>query len=430
MRWMPTDARPIAQARPCEDCQGVAPHRVTESAPYTEDPMLLEQPLGHEPVAGPGWFHGGYPEVPLWSETSSPLGCWLEGPDRFWIRGEYLMWWTEGSSYPPLVTTSELGTSVADSGILGLDSTSILFGGGDVNTDMHSGGRLTLGWWLMPCELAVEANYLGIGRETTELSGNAAEHWILARPYFDLATNTDAAMLIAHPELLDGSITAEASTELQGAEVLVRRIFLNNGCQQAGFLVGYRFARLDERLEIGHQSEWDEAQGQIAAGTTREVFDLFDTQSRFHGAEAGFLYLEQRGRWSLELLAKLALGSSRSEVTIDGETVTTTPGGGSTASVGGLLAQQTNVGHYGQDDFAIIPELGVTLSYMLTPRLHASFGYTFLYWSKVARPGDQIDLDVSQLPPDGPTGARRPEFTFLTTDFWAQGLNFGLEYRF
>jgi len=27
-------------------------------------------------------------------------------------------------------------------------------------------------------------------------------------------------------------------------------------------------------------------------------------------------------------------------------------------------------------------------------------------------------------------GLPRPEFSWVTTDFWAQGLNFGLDYRF
>lgn len=79
-----------------------------------------------------------------------------------------------------------------------------------------------------------------------------------------------------------------------------------------------------------------------------------------------------------------------------------------------------------------MPELGITLGYDFTCRLRATFGYTFLYWSKVARPGEQIDteLNPSQFPPGTLVGAPHPQFVFHTSDFWAQGLNFGLEYRF
>jgi hypothetical protein len=62
-------------------------------------------------------------------------------------------------------------------------------------------------------------------------------------------------------------------------------------------------------------------------------------------------------------------------------------------------------------------------------------GYSFLYWSNVWRAGDQIDrvVDVTQIPnfapPDvQPTGFARPGVPFRTSDFWAQGLNFGVEF--
>jgi hypothetical protein len=47
----------------------------------------------------------------------------------------------------------------------------------------------------------------------------------------------------------------------------------------------------------------------------------------------------------------------------------------------------------------------------------------------VARPGDQIDLDVDpvQFPPPTGTGAR-PQFLLRTSDYWAQGINLGLTY--
>jgi hypothetical protein len=79
-----------------------------------------------------------------------------------------------------------------------------------------------------------------------------------------------------------------------------------------------------------------------------------------------------------------------------------------------------------------MPELGIAVGYDITCRLRVTCGYTILYWSKVVRPGDQIDTQVnpSQFPPGTLTGAPYPQFTPRTTDFWAQGLNVGLELRF
>jgi len=80
----------------------------------------------------------------------------------------------------------------------------------------------------------------------------------------------------------------------------------------------------------------------------------------------------------------------------------------------------------------------LTLGYDLTPRLKATVGYTLLYWTNVARPGDQIDLNVdprqfppvNPLQPPPPTATAQPAFALHTSDFWAQGLNVGLDYRF
>ena len=79
-----------------------------------------------------------------------------------------------------------------------------------------------------------------------------------------------------------------------------------------------------------------------------------------------------------------------------------------------------------------MPEIGVNLMYCLTPRTKVTLGYTFIYLSHVARPGDQIDMMVnsSQFPPGNRNGVALPEFQFRTTDFWAHGLNFGLDIRF
>ena len=90
------------------------------------------------------------------------------------------------------------------------------------------------------------------------------------------------------------------------------------------------------------------------------------------------------------------------------------------------------MGVHTADRFSVIPELGVTLGYDLTCRLRAMVGYTFIYWSNVSRPGDQIDLECQPVPvPAAPSEPpRSPAFVQHTSDFWAQGINIGLDYRF
>jgi hypothetical protein len=288
-----------------------------------------------------------------------------------------------------------------------------------------------LDYWFAPCHCAgIEASYLGIGRETTSFSATSLDTPIIGRPYFDTQAGAQAAMLVAHPDFLNGSINVDATTEFQAAEVLLRRNLFRQSGDRIDFLLGWRFAQLDEGLQVNQFSEWTQPQGLIPAGTTKSLFDRFDTENQFNGVELGLVYEEHVGRWSLEMLMKLGLGNTHSRVSINGMTTTTVPDAGTTTFPGGLLAQQTNIGQYNRDQFAVIPELGVTLGCDLTCRLRATFGYTFLYWNRVARPANQIDTSVSQLPPEAPTGAQRPAFNFATSDFWAQGMNFGLDYRF
>ncbi|HUG67970.1 MAG TPA: BBP7 family outer membrane beta-barrel protein [Pirellulaceae bacterium] len=374
----------------------------------------------HEP--GKSLASGSY-------SRSAPCGqlCF----NGFWVRGEYLHWWTDIMDTPTLVTTSPAGTASNIAGVLGQPGTQTLLGNGDLGGSGHSGARITLGWWLDPsgCR-GVEANYFGLGRQTSTFSANSANTPILARPMFDTGSSTEAAMLVAHPDLLTGAINVAASTALQGAEALYRRRVFESCDSKVDFLFGYRFARLDESLSITHSSVWTAAQGQIVIGTTQNLFDRFETDNQFHGGELGIAYTQQLNCWSLDTTMKLGLGNNHSEVLINGQTINTVPNGGSATFVGGLLAQQTNIGRFERDAFGFIPELAVTVRRELPCNLHFSLGYSLMYWTATLRPGDQIDRQVSQFPPEAPAGTQQPAFSFHSRGFLAQGLQLGLEYQF
>jgi len=340
---------------------------------------------------------------------------------HFQFRGEYLLWWTDGANTPPLVTTSP----PAQAGVLG-PNTSILFGGAPVTDDSRSGGRLTMTWWRGPCETSgLMFSHLRLGQESTPYRGVSDGTAVLARPFFNVTTGAQDARLIGFPAAFSGSVAIDATTEMQGWEGMLRRSLLRRPGFRTDLLFGYRYNRLADALIINDSST-------TVAGTTVAVFDRFDTENLFHGATVGVL-LEKRARgWSWELLMKLGVGNTRAEVLIDGSTTTTVPAVLPVVTAGGLLAQPPNMGTYSRNDFTMIPELGLTVGYDLAPNLRATLGYTLLYWSKVARPGDQIDFDVndSQFSGGALVGAPRPEFSWVTTDFFAQGVNVGLEYEF
>jgi hypothetical protein len=138
----------------------------------------------------------------------------------------------------------------------------------------------------------------------------------------------------------------------------------------------------------------------------------------------------------LELNAKVALGKMHSEYTIDGSTTVSVPvvGGNPDVAVtpAGLLAQSTNIGVFTNDEFAVIPEVGLTAAYQVARNVRVTAGYTVLYWSHVARAGDAIDtqLNLSQLDPGGLVGPARPAFTQGDSSLWMHGLNLGLDVKF
>ncbi len=134
--------------------------------------------------------------------------------------------------------------------------------------------------------------------------------------------------------------------------------------------------------------------------------------------------------------ASVALGTSHEEVDVHGNTAITPPGGGRTVLAGGILALPSNSGHFSRDRFAVVPEIGINLGCQVTPHLRAFVGYGFLYVSNVVRPGSLIDrtVNLTQIPSNlGPgtlIGPARPALVLRDTDFWAQGINFGLEIRY
>ena len=63
----------------------------------------------------------------------------------------------------------------------------------------------------------------------------------------------------------------------------------------------------------------------------------------------------------------------------------------------------SNSGSFNRDRFAVVPETDLVLGFRVTPHIKLLIGYSFLYWSNVVRPGDQIDtvIDPRQLPFSG-----------------------------
>jgi hypothetical protein len=379
------------------------------------------------------WGCGFAPFRFLWGALFSGWECCTDEPCRVWYDAEYIHWRLRHAELPPLVTTSPPGTPLAAAGVLGLPTTTILIGGpAGPDSNERDGGRFTIGFWLN-CErdLALESTsfFLDERRFTAALSSTGIP--ILARPFQVLnppagvVVPTQASELVAFPGLVSGTVVVTTKSSLWGTELNLRTVLLRNCCGRLDFLTGFRTLGLDESVGISEDL--------LANGTSIREADGFSTHNNFYGGQFGLNWNCRRGRWTLDVLGKVALGDTHESTNISGFT-TRTIGGVSMTESGALLAQQSNIGHFTKDTFSVVPEVGVKLGYQITPRLKFTVGYTFLYWSQVARAADQIDtvVNVTQLPfsTTGLIGPARPAFFGRTQDFWAHGISVGLELKF
>lgn len=359
--------------------------------------------------------------------------CWEPIAGRVEARIEWLLWFGKGDRVPPLVTTGP-GTPRDQAGVLGAAGTTVLFGDEGLNESAGDRAHFGLDYWLTRDHGAgVEFQYFFLGRNTQSFQADDNSFAVLARPIFNTATQAEDAALTAYPGVQSGSANVAATSDLQGAEALLRKTWF---CRESGrldFLLGYRYVRLSDDLRIDEAETFIDPTGTVPVGSTLALTDRFSTVNEFQGADFGVASDWRCGRFDWGVVLKIGLGNTNSRVSISGNTVATEPTLAPVASQGGLLAQASNIGQYEQNRFTMLPELGVNFGFDLTRRLRLTGGYSLLYWGGVARSGDQIDLNLApeQFPPSQNAAASRfPQFRFAATDYWAQGLSLGLDCRF
>jgi hypothetical protein len=357
-------------------------------------------------------------------------------PARVWARAEYLLWWIRDSHFPVLLTRGD--PLDPRPGALGMPGTIPLFGG-DVHNQVRSGGRFALGLWLDDYqETGAEASYLFLGERTvgTRAGGpGGVGSPVIGRPFFDVLANREDSSLVAYPGLIGGTAVISSSSFLQGVEAnATTKAWCGEGWR-LDVLAGFRYLQLNEDLGITEDTLVS-LTSPAFAGNAIHVADQFTARNAFYGAQIGSRFQFRHGGWDVEVLGKVGLGDSHQSVDIHGLTANTPAGQPVLLAPGGLLAAVSNSGHFQRDTFAVASETGVNLGYQINKYVRVYTGYTILYWSDVARPGDQIDrgVNVNGVPASRTFGAAdgpaRPTFAFHGSTFWAQGVNFGLEFRY
>jgi hypothetical protein len=329
-------------------------------------------------------------------------------------------------------------------GGLGNPSTGVLFGDTPLNFGNFSGMRLSAGVPLGTL-LSVEGACFILEQRSVSygIDSDAAGNPLIARPVVSADTGAPVTYIASFPGVLAGTLAVNARTRLQGAEVNLAGNVLNGDTMRFDVLGGLRALDLAESLQI-YEGLTPLAAGiltfngaGVAPSSTVSVFDSFRAANHFYGGQLGGRLAWQREGLSLTAVAKLAVGATQQTVTIDAGSTLITPGVAAAFAPGGILAQPTNIGRHTRTAFNVVPEAGLELGYQVRPWLRATIGYTFLYWNTVARPGAQIDHAISfaQVPTDPSFGtgslATHPALPSPhESDFWAQGVNIGLTFRY
>ncbi len=357
-------------------------------------------------------------------------------------RVEYLLWGIKADHLPVLASTGSplVGPGGAPVGPPGVPGPQPLLGGSNLDRGLQSGFRLTVGAQFDGG--AVEASGFALLESATRSGISSLQSPMIVRPFYDIAFGQPSARVTAFPGLSQGGVTLTVPADLWGFEVNYKCNLCPGllGTVPLHLLLGFRYLNLKEDLTLTEGSLALPAGVPVLSYQFRGVQDQFRTWNRFFGFQVGLEMEQHWGQWSLAARTKLALGVNTQDTDIEGSAEMLTPSGPGTF-MSGLLALPSNSGKDLRGRFAVVPEIGLDVGYQLTSQWRAFAGYNFLYLSNAIRPGQKIDttLDSTQiplfLPPGTPipataTGTRPAGLLRPDTDFWAQGLTLGLEFRY
>jgi hypothetical protein len=375
------------------------------------------------------------PEQPP-AEPESPA-------NRFWFSADYLLWWTKNGPLAPVLLT----TGPANADIIGgltQPGTRILFGGAPQDYDTSNGLRLDVGFWLDDDRRwGLEGRLFLLEQRATGITAhsNAAGTPVLAQPLIDPATGQEFTEVVALPGLIAGGVAITTHSRLQGWDIDGLANAFRTDRFSLDLLAGVRAVKLDEDLQVATAfapltTDLLTFRGAtVNAPSSLATIDSYQAQNKFYGFELGGRLEWTGGDLTVSALGKIALGGTQELLRVLGESALLTPGAATVTAPGGVLAVGPTVGRHFQDEFAVLPEVSLELRYRLSRHLEAHFGYTFLYWSSVARPGSQVSRAVAAglVPTDPNFGAATgtlSAFQIHSSDYWAQGLDFGLELHF
>jgi hypothetical protein len=357
-----------------------------------------------------------------------------------WLNAAYrLSWFRQGPLNAPLVTTGSAASPAP--GAIGQRDTVSLFGPGNLDFNIMQGIQVDGGFFLdneHHWSLDGSGLYYIPGHIRSLTASDNAGNPVIARPAVNSANGQEISYVTALPGSLAGSTAIDARQELWGFELNGRYNVCCTPCLHTDFLLGYRQMYLREKLSIQDQltplvPNFLTFRGAfVNAPNSESDVDQFSTSNGFYGINLGTRFLWQYNWLSLALFGKAAVGVEDEKVHIQGQTslITRT---NVISTTGGILALASNIGNHSRSVFGVVPEGGITVGINVLKCLRVTAGYSFLMWSNVVRPGNEIDRLVNPglVPSDQRfgtiVGGPNPQFTFKDQALWIHTLNFGVE---
>lgn len=345
------------------------------------------------------------------------------------VRAEALFWWFKSSPAPvPLITD----------GLLGDSDTKVLLGGNDLDNRHQHGFRLTAAYGFND-RTSLEWSFLAFASRSSsrsvESSGLRGSTDLLL-PFFDVTRNREDVTEISFSPSYGGGAREELTRSLMGAEVNGVRALDPGRGGHVELLGGLRWLRLRETFTFTTSSSFNPPQPADIWLTT----DSFDARNNFYGVQVGARTRYDRGRFFASGAVKLGVGAMVQTVNIDGFLVTNdfTNFGATQQFSGGYFALPSNIGSYKRTVFAVVPEAELGAGFRINSWASVFAGYSFLYTNNVVRPGNQINRNINPTqsvswvgePPAILQGPAEPSFKFNGSNFWAQGVNAGVSFRF
>lgn len=369
-----------------------------------------------------GWdrdpFYTADPARYTTGACDDPIAC--SGGHCGGLGFDFLLMATRSAAAPPVVTTGPAALGFGAAAVPGQPGTYALLGGRRVHTEMRPGfrfeGSLPLtgdGRW----GISTRVEVLGESADRLETIADGTAVVNVPQVFTIAGVPLQVPVYVGFPGLTVGTVTGRSQTNYLGGDVTLRRALTAGDAVRLDALVGYRVLHLGDQLE----SSWDVFSPTLPPPIGPRVMgeDSVRTRNDFHGLLLGLGSAARFGKWTVTGRAAVSLGGTSSERDQSRTRMSFTGTNGVTAAVG-LPAIQVPLGTTAFADeasgFAVVPEANVKVGWRAAEYLHLTAGYSFTYWSRVRRAPEQYDLSG--------TLADR------TTDFWAQGLSLGVEWRY